>query len=147
MMEERRLMFRKLLALLSLAMVAMLLLAACGDGDDNGDATTPGAAGDTSTPAASPAGEAIHVQMLDTMRFEPDTITVSAGEEVTIELENAGAIMHNFSITEANVDQDLDGRQSETFTFTAPSEPGEYKIFCDVPGHEQAGMVATLVVE
>ena len=34
-----------------------------------------------------------------------------------------------------------------TVTFTAPAKPGQHRIYCDQPGHEQAGMVGTLVVE
>jgi plastocyanin len=138
-------MFKKLLVVLALSMVAALLFAACGDDDPT---ATP-AAGTGATPPATGNGDAIHVQMLDTMRFDPDTINVSPGQEVTIDLENAGAIVHSFSLRghEEQVDYHLDGRQRETFTFTAPSEPGEYEIYCDVPGHEQAGMVGTLVVQ
>lgn len=36
---------------------------------------------------------------------------------------------------------------SATNTFTAPSEPGDYVIFCSLPGHADAGMVGTLTVE
>lgn len=35
---------------------------------------------------------------------------------------------------------------SATKTFTAPSEPGDYIIFCSLPGHADAGMVGTLTV-
>lgn len=132
-------MLKKLLALISIAMIAMLMLAACGDDDDP-----------TATPADTGTGgngEAIHVQMLDTMRFDPDTITVAAGQQVTIDLENAGVIPHTFTVDEANADFELDGGERETFTFTAPSDPGEYEIYCAIPGHREAGMVATLVVE
>lgn len=37
--------------------------------------------------------------------------------------------------------------ESSTKTFTAPSEPGVYVIFCSLPGHADAGMVGTLTVE
>ncbi|HUG14542.1 MAG TPA: cupredoxin domain-containing protein [Thermomicrobiales bacterium] len=129
-------MLRKFIALVSISMIALLFVAACGDDDDA--AATPGATG---------AGDAVPVQMLDTMRFDPDTISVSAGSEVTIALENPGAIPHSFTIDEADVDVELDAGESETFTFTAPSEPGEYEIYCKIAGHREAGMVATLVVE
>jgi uncharacterized cupredoxin-like copper-binding protein len=36
---------------------------------------------------------------------------------------------------------------SATKTFTAPSEPGDYIIFCSLPGHADAGMVGILTVE
>jgi uncharacterized cupredoxin-like copper-binding protein len=138
-------MFRKLLALVAVAVVATMMLAACGDDDPT---ATP-ATGTGTTPPAGGNGEAVHVRMLDTMRFEPDTITVSAGQDVTIDLENAGAIVHSFTLRgqEDEVDYHLDGRQQDTFTFAAPSEPGEYEVYCAVPGHEQAGMVGTLVVQ
>jgi plastocyanin len=124
---------KRWLTLLSVAIVAMLVLAACGSGDDDDD----DAAELTGTPVA----------MKDSMKFEPDTLTVKAGSEVEIALTNDGAIKHNFSIDDADVDKDLEGGKSESFTFTAPDSPGEYKIHCAIPGHESAGMVATLIVE
>jgi plastocyanin len=136
-------MLRRCFALFSVSLIAVLLLAACGD-DPTPTPASP--AGQTGTPAAQ-GGDTIHVEMLDTMRYNPDTITVSAGQEVTIDLENVGVIPHTFTVDEAGVDVELAGRERETFTFTAPAEPGEYEIYCDIPGHKQAGMVATLVVE
>ena len=122
------------LTLMSVALVAVLALAACGSGDDDDDS---GNTELTGTP----------VSMKDSMRFDPDTLTVKAGEEVQIALSNDGAIKHNMSIDDADVDQDLDGGDSKTVTFTAPASPGEYKIYCNIPGHEAAGMEATLIVE
>ena len=127
------------LTLLSVAIVLMLVLAACGSGDDDDDAD---AGEDTS---GSTTGMAVAMQ--DAMKFVPDTITAKAGEEVEIALTNEGAIEHNMSIDDADVDETLDGGESSSFTFTAPDSPGEYKIYCDIPGHEAAGMVGTLVVE
>lgn len=37
--------------------------------------------------------------------------------------------------------------ESETLTFTAPSEPGEYPFLCSFPGHAAAGMRGTMIVE
>ena len=40
----------------------------------------------------------------------------------------------------------LGNGESDSITFTAPSEPGTYQIICTFPGHYSGGMVATLVV-
>jgi uncharacterized cupredoxin-like copper-binding protein len=35
---------------------------------------------------------------------------------------------------------------SQSFTFTAPAEPGEYQVVCGIAGHIESGMTATLTV-
>jgi plastocyanin len=94
--------------------------------------------------------------------FQPDTIEVQAGAEVTLTLINHGNAEHVWLILDKdheltlpyNADDsefalartiaDVTGR--ETFTFTAPSEPGEYTILCSIPEHAEKGMIGTLVV-
>lgn len=39
------------------------------------------------------------------------------------------------------------GGESDTVTFTAPSEPGKYLYICTFPGHFVAGMKGTLIVK
>jgi plastocyanin len=112
---------------------ATLALAACGDDDSDGGAANTSAD--------------MTVVMKDTMEFEPETITLTPGERITVDLRNDGNIKHNFSIDEIDVDQSLDASKAADITFTAPAEAGEYRIYCNVPGHEQAGMVGTLIVE
>lgn len=41
----------------------------------------------------------------------------------------------------------LGNGESDTITFNAPSEPGEYTYICSFPGHYSGGMVGTLIVE
>ena len=41
----------------------------------------------------------------------------------------------------------LGAKQSDTITFTAPSEPGEYPFLCTFPAHYLAGMKGVLVVQ
>lgn len=41
----------------------------------------------------------------------------------------------------------LGNGESDTITFTAPEEPGEYTFVCTFPGHFSGGMVGTLVVQ
>ena len=72
---------------------------------------------------------------------------------MTITLANKGAIMHNFSVDDHNnptvkdlgIKVDLNPGETKTVTINAP--PGDYYYYCDVPGHEQAGMHGTLTVQ
>ena len=96
--------------------------------------------------------------------YDSSTYTVPAGAEVTLTMTNKGTVAHVFDILELgehvtvpykhNEEKDkifweltvLPG-ETKSGTFTAPTDPGEYDIICRVPGHIQAGMVATLIVE
>ena len=103
----------------------------------------------------------LSVDMTEFM-YNPSNLTVPAGQEITLALSNNGAVTHDFIIMNqgAEVGQDfgeedepniywkaeLEPGQSSTYTFTAPSQPGEYQVVCGFPGHYLAGMVAKLIV-
>jgi uncharacterized cupredoxin-like copper-binding protein len=94
--------------------------------------------------------------------FTPDTLTVPAGQEITVNATNSGAVVHDLVIMKFgetvgdNYDEEDKGNifweieagpgASVTGTFIAPSEPGEYQIVCGMPGHYLAGMVGKLKV-
>ncbi len=122
-------------------LIFFLLLTACGGGQ---------------------AATTLRVDMVEFM-FEPKTFTIPAGEEITLELVNKGAIEHNFVILKkgvtaandfdhnANLDDilfeaRLDPGKSGTFTFTV-EEAGEYQVICSIPGHLAAGMAGKLIVK
>lgn len=103
----------------------------------------------------------IDVVMTD-FHYTPDAFTIPAGQEITINATNNGAVVHQFAImkygtkiTENFEDKDRQnvywmielqpGDQTST-TFTAPSQPGEYQIVCGTPGHFISGMVGKLTV-
>lgn len=119
------------------------ILAACGSG-------------------AGEVSKKITVNMVEFM-FTPNDFTVPAGEEITLELNNNGAVEHNFVIlkkgetAEVNFDHDanldkilfeakLGPGETGTFTLALP-EAGEYEIICSIPGHLAAGMQAKLVAK
>jgi len=103
----------------------------------------------------------LRIDMTDFM-YNPAEIVVPAGEEITLELVNNGAVEHEIVIMnfgtevgadfgeedEANIywEAELEPGESETFTFIAPSEPGDYQIVCGIEGHYMAGMVGSLTV-
>lgn len=103
-----------------------------------------------------------HSVTLTDFAYTPTQITVPAGEEITLDAANTGAVIHNFIIMnlgtsagteytsedDANVYWKLEipAGGSTTASFTAPTEPGEYEVVCSTPGHLQAGMVGKLIV-
>ncbi len=126
--------------ILALLLVFLLALAGCGGGG---------------------ASTNLSVDMTEFM-FSPNDFTVPADQEITIELSNNGTVEHDFIIMkhgttvgddfgdedEANIywKAEVEPGTSGSYTFSAPSEPGEYQVVCGVPGHYLAGMVATLFV-
>ena len=117
----------------------------------------------TLTACGSSNKATLNVTATDT-GYDSTTYTVPAGAEVTLNLNNTGAIEHEFAILKlgehvtppfGEKDEDkilweLDGVQPGTTksdTFTAPTEPGEYDVICGIPGHIELGMVATLIVK
>jgi len=94
--------------------------------------------------------------------YTPTEFTIPAGEEVTLNITNSGSVEHEFVIMkygkEVSVpfgDDDEDNifwevevlpGGSESVTFTAPSDIGEYQVICGIPGHVEGGMIAKLFV-
>ena len=100
--------------------------------------------------------------------YDPVSITVPAGQPVTLMLKNMGKVEHDFVIDNINVanveasdsgpaehhqmdqpeyDLHFFAKVGETavLQFTA-LEPGEYEIFCSIEGHKEAGMIGELIV-
>ncbi len=94
--------------------------------------------------------------------FTPDSFTVPAGKEITITAKNDGAVQHEFVIfklgktagdkfgdeDEENIYWEVEvlPGETQTVTFTAPTEPGEYYLTCGIEGHLEAGMNGKLIV-
>ncbi|MBS1892894.1 MAG: cupredoxin domain-containing protein [Actinobacteria bacterium] len=82
------------------------------------------------------------------LAFEEKEVTAKAGAD-TIDFTNPGSIAHNVTI------EDSTGKKiGETETLaegsastTVDLKPGTYTYYCSVPGHREAGMEGTLVVE
>jgi uncharacterized cupredoxin-like copper-binding protein len=100
------------------------------------------------------------------MLYLPDRITVRKGEQVRFQLRNNGAIDHEFVIgtveenrrhmkaMEAHPDMAHDDPNAKRLKPKATGEivwqftrAGTFEFACLIPGHYQAGMVGTIVVE
>jgi plastocyanin len=105
-------------------------------------------------------GRAQDIQTVDitagSYYFNPDTITVKAGQPVTLNVRNEATLLpHNLIINapEAGIDVKIDVRagKSASATFT-PTAPGTYDIYCgkEPPfgkSHRDRGMHGRLIVE
>ena len=119
--------------------VAGAVLAGCGGDDDSG-----GGGGDGLATGSGGGGDTVTVVAQDSLRFDHDEYTASAGE-VTIDYENSGNLTHTLLIDGIDDFKLSVTSSGDTDEGTVELEPGDYRIFCDIPGHES--MEATLTVE
>jgi nitrite reductase (NO-forming) len=118
---------------------------------------TPADAEGSPSPEASPAGSPsptagdVTIEMYD-IYFEPSEVTIEADTDVTIALPNEGAAPHNFNIDDNNNESDPDIHTDDVApgdaaTVTVNLPAGEWYFYCDIPGHEAAGMHGTITAE
>ncbi len=103
----------------------VLVLGACGEEQDN-------------EPAVS---ETLSVEAFD-FYFEPTSLAVEIGAEVTIEFANRGNVTHSWTATDLDAEVETGSGEDATLTFTAPSEPGSYDFFCKFHPDEMQGTIS-----
>jgi uncharacterized cupredoxin-like copper-binding protein len=116
---------------------------------------------------ADQAARTVEVTTLDTMTFQPSSITVSAGETVTFVVTNSGQAVHEFTLGDAAMQQQHAAEMAQMGDAMAHEGansirllPGETKQLtwrfgntgrleygCHEPGHYQAGMRGQIGVE
>lgn len=104
------------------------------------------ACGSGKAASGAPAG-AVEVQ-LEEFAIEPKEVTAGAGD-VTLTARNAGSTEHNLVLeqggkTVAEIPVVGVGKAE---TLRVKLGPGTYTVVCTLPGHRDAGMVATLTVK
>ncbi len=115
---------------LGLGIVAAAVIAAGGKGGSDGSAS----GGSDSTK--------IEVKLSE---FKIDgNLTAPAGN-VVLALDNVGSVEHNVKLEGGKASTMLAPGKSENLDL-GKLEPGTYTLLCEVPGHEAAGMKATLTI-
>ena len=115
-------------------LVGVLALAAagCGGDDDGGSASATTAAPETTsapaTTAAAGGGNELKLTASGTA-WDTTSLDMTAGAQVSIEVNNQDSIEHNFTFAEAGANQDVEGGEDATVTLTAPAA-GTYPFFC-----------------
>lgn len=99
--------------------------------------------------------------------FSPNSWTVPAGEEISIDITNEGAVLHEWVLMQPGVEieseadlpeteeelladfvyveDEVEAGDTKTLTFTAPAA-GTYQVICAIETHFDAGMEGTLTV-
>ncbi len=89
-------------------------------------------------PPGAPEANAlqVHVSMAG---YDPDQLTVKAGQSVKIQLASMDTSMHSdgggwhqLAIDELGLNFKVGPESSQVFSFTAPAAPGTYTYYCDV---------------
>lgn len=112
----------------------------------------------------------IEISGLDELAWDPDRVTVTAGEPVTFVVTNDGELVHEFVLGPEHVQMaheeaagmgemhegmdvegqlaafDLEPGQTREVTVTF-DDPGEMPYGCHEPGHYDGGMRGTVIVE
>lgn len=104
--------------------------------------STGGEAGEAS-PEATDGAQEVTITGHD-IYFDPAEVTIKAGP-VTFILPNEGAAEHDFSIDALGIQVNMPAGTTQTLEADIPA--GTYDFYCNIPGHKDAGMVGTLVVE
>ncbi len=129
---------------LPLALLAALALlgTACATGaQETTPPETPPASSQSPSPTQAPAGGAtVKVEAKD-FSFEPTVLTATAGQPLSVQLENNGRASHTFTIRELNVDVVLQPGQETAVTFTPQAN---VSFICRF--HELQGMGGSLRV-
>jgi mono/diheme cytochrome c family protein len=101
--------------------------------------------------SGKPAVEKAGVLQIDAdpggqLAFVTKTATAQAGP-VTLKMDNKSGTPHNLAIKGNGVNAATPITPKGTVQGKATLKPGKYTFYCQVPGHEQAGMTGTLTVK
>ena len=125
-------------ALLGVSLIGVLVAVMAVIGMATRPDTVAAADGSTDTPQEVRAHVSLH-------EFAIEGDLVVPPGNLVIELHNEGAVQHNLQFDGREVSPTLGSGESTEYA-VGDVEPGSYQIICAIPGHEAAGMSATLVV-
>jgi plastocyanin len=145
-------------SLFALVLALGLVAAACGGGEETpSGGNTTGAPSPTETEAEGGTitingdtannkgtkevtGDETEVEM-DDFYFEPTIIKAAPGTDFKVELFNESNNLHNFSLDDQNIDQDVEAGENFDVMVTIP-DSGQLEFYCKY--HKSQGMVGAI---
>jgi uncharacterized cupredoxin-like copper-binding protein len=114
----------------------------------------PGASGFVAGTQAAP--RVVQIVATPQLRFLPPVVAIQADETITFEVTTMGPAVHEFMVgpaADVAADKagtpeiaDLGMMQTRSLTYTFAG-PGPFSFACHAPGHYEAGMSGTIVVQ
>jgi FtsP/CotA-like multicopper oxidase with cupredoxin domain len=89
------------------------------------------------------AGDAVSVALSE-FAIEPAALEVPQGGSLAV--TNTGSADHDLTVRGTDLTTGTLGAGETTTLDVSALAPGEYELLCSIPGHEEAGMTATLTV-
>ena len=150
--------------LATVAAVAVLALAGCGDDEEAAD--TGGGGSTTGEGTSAPAGPGAVEVSLGEWFVKPATASVGAGE-TSFEAKNDGEVVHELEVVKTDLAADKlpvrnqvadveeageeiaeveDIAAGKSAPLEARLEPGKYVLICNIPTHYELGMRSGLTV-
>lgn len=129
----------KRVGLTAVGLAAILSLGACGAGGSEGEAKDGGRIADDAGPSTALRIEAGEFSLA------PKNLQAAPGT-VAIEYVNVGAIAHTLVIDGVGGLKLDVASAGDVAKGTVKLGPGTYTLYCDIPGHRQAGMEAPLTI-
>jgi plastocyanin len=77
----------------------------------------------------------------DSFYFEPTVVQGTAGQQITLEIDNESDTLHNFTLTDQSIDEDIQAGEDAKIQVTIP-QSGFVEFFCKY--HKSSGMVGEL---
>jgi heme/copper-type cytochrome/quinol oxidase subunit 2 len=113
---------------------------------DGGDHMWGWSGSDAPRQSGPPVADAEEATVVATdFAFAPETVVV-AGEAVNIRLDNQGSAPHDLVVPELGLRVSASPGREAVAGIVDP-EPGTYDMWCTYPGHADAGMTGTFIVE
>jgi len=111
-------MFQRVSRLAVTTFSVALLLAACGSGGGSSSAGGAGYGGGSGAAGGSAGGGgADQTITIQNFTFDPNTLTLPSGQDVTIEVTNDDeGVEHSFTLDDDSVSQDVEGGETKTVT-------------------------------
>lgn len=99
---------------------------------------------------ASLSAKVIKIDMSLEKGISPASFTVAKGAAVSLAVSSIDQWTHIFKFEDASLSAVAIGvstGETRGMTFNAPTKAGEYKYFCDLPGHAARGEVGKMIVK